>query len=531
MKTIEIDARTYHQPETTDELKGLLEQAVAAKQKIAVRGSGHSFPLVKTNEGEADCLFIMLTYLNRITAFDHEKGIVTVQAGCHIGKDPNDETSTYENSLVYQLDPFVEEKSGLLGLWGKTNRPRSQAPGWALPDMGGISHQTMGGFMATGSSGGSTQFAFEDVITSVDIMHYDGSQVVTSTFTRPTDKTKFDTDPFFATAFVNLGLMGIVTSITIQCVPAFDINIVETTSHYEQCEIDLFGTTGDPTKSLQAFLQQSDYAYSRFLWWPQKDIQLIDLWKAQRTDTIAKSYKPYSEVPGIKVLTQLLTDAMWSLVGNWPSWLVSLYGLFGHDKQTIEEIKEFAAGKNAFFLKQLLKLIQPPGTQNFNDVWWNSLPMDNGVSDNLIPVWFTELWISIDQTETVMKDLKTFFESDPENAGTFSTEVYAARSSDFWLSPAYKTDVVRIDVFWFGHNAGHPQDYYQRFWTHLAPYNYRPHWAKYLPAGNSAQGVDYLSNPKIYPKWNDWLAQRAKMDPENLFLTDYWKGQLFPLAV
>ena len=232
MKTIEIHGRTYHQPEWLDELKGLLEQAVAAKQKIAVRGSGHSFPLVGTNEENANYLFILLTYLNKVTSFDHDSGLVTVQAGCHIGKDPNDETSTYENSLVYQLDPFVEEKSGLLGLWGKTNRPRSQAPGWALPDMGGISHQTMGGFMATGSSGGSTQFAFEDVITSVDIMHHDGSQVLTTTFTRPTNPTQLelDTNPFFATTFVNLGLMGIVTSVTIQCVRAYDINIVETTS-------------------------------------------------------------------------------------------------------------------------------------------------------------------------------------------------------------------------------------------------------------------------------------------------------------
>ena len=29
-----------------------------------------------------------------------------------------------------------------------------------------------------------------------------------------------------------------------------------------------------------------------------------------------------------------------------------------------------------------------------------------------------------------------------------------------------------------------------------------------------------------YPKWDAWRAARERMDPGNVFLTDYWKTHL-----
>lgn len=92
--------------------------------------------------------------------------------------------------------------------------------------------------------------------------------------------------------------------------------------------------------------------------------------------------------------------------------------------------------------------------------------MDNQMSDKLMPVWFTELWIDIHQSEEIMNTIDL----------SFSCEICAAKRNHFWLSPSYQQDVIRIDIFWFGHNQGDPATFYQSFWDLLAPYNYRPHW-------------------------------------------------------
>ena len=123
-----------------------------------------------------------------------------------------------------------------------------------------------------------------------------------------------------------------------------------------------------------------------------------------------------------------------------------------------------------------------------------------------------------------MQDLKAFYGEDPSNAGTFSCEIYAAQSNNFWLSPSYSTDVIRIDVFWFGNNIGNPADYFSKFWERLAKFNFRPHWGKYLPDAKSTLGVEYLKS--LYPKWQDWKDLRHSMDPGEIFVNDYWRDHL-----
>ena len=143
------------------------------------------------------------------------------------------------------------------------------------------------------------------------------------------------------------------------------------------------------------------------------------------------------------------------------------------------------------------------------------------MSDRLIPVKFTELWIPVDQSAAVMTALRGFYNERTKHTGAFSCEVYCAKKSNFWMSPSYLTDVIRIDVFWWGNNLGNPSDFYQPFWELLAPFNYRCHWGKYMPAANSSLGNAYMQ--KQYPKWDDFLALREQMDPHQVFVNDYWK--------
>ncbi|HYH99371.1 D-arabinono-1,4-lactone oxidase [Hyalangium sp.] len=169
----------------------------------------------------------------------------------------------------------------------------------------------------------------------------------------------------------------------------------------------------------------------------------------------------------------------------------------------------------------------PTGKQTFWDSWYSSLPMDNDVSDFLMPTEFTELWIPIEKTQAVMNTLHDFYRKGGLGAtGSFSCEIYAAKANDLWLSPAYKQDVLRVDVFWF-HDLFRDENalkaFYQQYWDLLANYSFRPHWAKYLPGDNY---LDPGFLPTLYPMYKPFLALREQMDPKQIFVTDYWRQAL-----
>jgi D-arabinono-1,4-lactone oxidase len=314
---------------------------------------------------------------------------------------------------------------------------------------------------------------------------------------------------------------------------------------------------------MQAFLQQTEY--TRLMWWPQenhanpdKDLSRMVVWQAKRTDkngalAYAKhaydlkgtqppidGLKPYEEVPyvfGSPDPANIAANLIYTAIGQWPNWLQKLLA----DKPTEYEIVKTLIETNygSMIFPTIMDLFVPvdtptnanKGPQLFADLWYTGLPMDNQMSDKLMPVWFTELWIDINQSEKVMDTLKKYYDSQPITIDlSFSCEIYAAKQNQFWLSPSYQMDVIRIDVFWFANNQGDPAKFYQSFWDLLAPFNFRPHWGKYIPdTVNNVQGVKYLSGN--YPKWTNWMDLRNVMDPQQVFVNDYWRSKLgIPIA-
>ena len=115
-------------------------------------------------------------------------------------------------------------------------------------------------------------------------------------------------------------------------------------------------------------------------------------------------------------------------------------------------------------------------------------------------------------------------------AGNFATEIYGAKESPFWLSMSYGHDVVRVDPYWYHYNKGDIRNYYTHFWNALLDLpGARLHWGKYLPnsgqqCGQTTFNLAYLK--KAYPKMGDWLALREKHDPDQVFVTEYWRSIL-----
>ncbi len=163
--------------------------------------------------------------------------------------------------------------------------------------------------------------------------------------------------------------------------------------------------------------------------------------------------------------------------------------------------------------------------------------MDNAADDILMGTEFTEIWIPLQYTEEVMKSLDEMFTKVGYPAtGFYSTELYAGYKSSSWMSPAYtdgkdiyKDGTIRVDVFWYINNAGSPNardGYYQQFWDLFQGKNipFRLHWGKFVPDYDFEQWAEYYR--ANLPRFDDFMALRAKRDPKNIFFTDYWRLRL-----
>jgi FAD/FMN-containing dehydrogenase len=99
----------------------------------------------------------------------------------------------------------------------------------------------------------------------------------------------------------------------------------------------------------------------------------------------------------------------------------------------------------------------------------------------------------------------------------FPIEFRYVKGDDIWLSPFYARDSVSISIHQF-----YKQDY-QAIFDLVEPilqkYQGRPHWGK-------LHSMTAVSLRDLYPKWDDFMALRQQLDPQQKWLNPYLK-QLF----
>jgi D-arabinono-1,4-lactone oxidase len=562
--TISPGADGLYHPSSEAEIIALVQYADAEGIQIRVRGAVHSMArAIYTDAGVGDPpvpnmvsvqappsgphLNLMFDQYRRLTWVDASQGIVEVEAGLNLGWDPYDpsHTSTLENSLLYQA-------------WMQ---------GWTLRDLGGITHQTVSGFLSTGSSGGSLQYRLDENLLAFRLIDAHGQA---RWIARAQDPDLFEA------VGVSMGLLGIISQVRLRLTPAFIIagQEITTPTAMEECPIDLFGPGRDGKPSMQTFLEQTPY--TRLLWWPQQGVDRVVIWQASpQTPSSPFDPVPYTAFGAHPELTELAGSFFYTLIGNLddlsqvprklePNFaqlqeavdlVLARMDLGASVSEAIATVvarcTEGAADLVTWlltpfapllrrelptYLPHVIDLFQPLTGQDppntFQDYSWRSLPMDNAADDILLGTAFTELWIPLSQTTAVMQALKQHFDAGGLAAtGSYATEIYAAPASDFWLSPAYKEPVIRVDIFWFSKNAGDPTvqgGFYDQFWQLLKPFGFRLHWGKGLPEYDYAAWAEFFH--QHLPRLKDFLALRAEMDPQGLFLTDYWKRHLYGIT-
>jgi hypothetical protein len=179
--------------------------------------------------------------------------------------------------------------------------------------------------------------------------------------------------------------------------------------------------------------------------------------------------------------------------------------------------------------------------QSFRDWAWRGLPMDNQANDVLVPTEFTELWVPLARTGLAVRLLNHYLTEPGDDreayrrTGLYAWELYAAKPTRFWMGASHTTGddewkdgVLRIDVYWFGANRGDPATtFYPPLWELFRDNGipFRLHWGKFQPVyeRGDRHWVDFFATH--YPRWDDFLQLRARRDPNNIFLTSYWRDR------
>ncbi len=562
--TIAIGEDGFYHPASEQEIVELVVHARDNGLSLRVRGAAHSVAHAIYTDPHDDLanvvddeqapsgpnLNLMLDRYGAWEVADEAGKLVVCDAGIHLGGDPSDPTGA-----------AIDHTSGLL--WQLWDRQK-----WMLAATGGISHQTVSGFTATASSGGSLTYSANDDLVAFRLIDGNGDIHDISRGANPDE---------FAAMCPNLGLLGVVSKITLRCVDTFDIAGRETIATREDCAIDLFGDGDADRPSLQQFL--SDREYARVEWWPQRGCERFAVWEARRTPAGTGPTTPYQEFTSHPALAQFAISLVFTLLGNLPhldrarprldklfagvreQWSADArsagLGEFGDrlaellaaiargtTKLMFAAVSLFAEGLwdrlDRYFPKLVDTFVGLSGDhpQEFTDRAWHGLPMDNEASDTALPMAFTELWFPLPRAKDVMNLLSDWFAAEPDNRAAYDRtginawELYAAKPSSFWLHPGYSTGAddwkdgaFRVDVYWFAANERSPaHTFFELVWQHVrdAGIPFRLHWGKYQPV--MADDPTWRDELKAqYPKWDDFLARRATLDPNGTFLSSYWR--------
>lgn len=469
----------YHHPRGEDEVASIVRAASRTGTALRVRGAAHSVREMYETDlrrrgFERGGLDVCLDRIADV-AIDADRREVAAGAGVHFGRDPRDPTgrAVETASLCHQLD----------------------ARGLALPVLGGVSQQTVAGFFATGSEGGSIAHALSSQLVGMTLV--DGTGAVRE-LTRERD------GDLFLAAGTSLGLLGVVTRVRLRVVPRFDVEGSEQTHDAAEAEVDLLARD---RRGLAPFLREHEYA--RLLWWPQPGVDRLVVWKAARATGEAPSvpYRPFPTVLGSTRPMQAAAGAALHAIDR------ALAAGPRSVRAALGEVLPLA-------YRAFVPMDDAP--RRFRDAWHRAIPLDDEMDERLLPTAFTELWVPLDAAPEAMRRLREHYALGGIAAtSTFATELYAAPSSPFWMHPGHGRDSLRVNAFWFGRNAGDPRRFFDALHDALGDLEPRLHWGKHL-----SSRPDPARLRARYPRWDDFLRVRAELDPNQVFVNDYLRAHL-----
>jgi len=418
-------------PRSEAEISAAVKDAASAGLRVRALGSGHSFTAVAATSGVA----LDLSQWIGITAADTGTGLVTVRSG------------TTLRALNAEL--------GGLGL--------------AMANLGDIDAQTLAGALSTGTHGtGARLGGLATQVESLELVLADGSVVSCSATSRP---------ELFAAARIGLGALGVITSVTLRCVPSFTLLADERPVLVEEVleQFDALADTND---------------HFEFYWFPYGRKALVK--RNNRISPGGSAARPAGPRHAGDSRTM-------------PGW---------------RRFWEFEVMENAAFgtlcrigraRPRLIPALNRFSSAALSSRSYADLSHRVFVTPRRVRFAESEYAVPRESLGHVIAELRRAVPRLPDPV-MFPVEVRVAAADDIWLSTAYGRESAYVAIHQY---AGLPyRAYFDRFESIVAEVAGRPHWGK-------LHSLDAGRLRPLYPRFDDFRQVRAEVDPEARFGNSY----------
>ncbi|MDJ0734074.1 MAG: D-arabinono-1,4-lactone oxidase [Nostocaceae cyanobacterium] len=416
---------TVAHPTTEEEIIQIIQEAAQQNLKVRTIGSLHSAAPIPATDGV--CI-VLDKYKNLVNI---EGSLVTVQAGMKI----------------WELNEILAEHN------------------LALPTLGTIAQQTVSGAISTGTHGGSLYYkSLSGYVQTLRLIRADGSILEVD-----------NSQDIFNAVVISMGLLGIISTVTFKCVPAFSL---------QSQVISL---------SMDTFIQQFDDI--------NRDNKYVDIRYSPITDKVQivlinPTEKPIKQNGGwYPVKTTKLERRITDFINKFAQRLFENYKLNWLQRWCIQQYDQTVYSS-------------PFGRSDFVLTHFDSTSVDittNEEPDDFQPVGDMEIAIPYSQACAALNCIRNHFHKT-QKYPTMHIHIRCTAADNFWLSPAYNQAICWLEFWEYPHNG----KFFQEMLELLKPFNFRCHWGKQI-------AVDQKYLKQQYEKWHDFIHIRQQWDTNGIF--------------
>ena len=412
-------------PSSDAELAAVVKATASRGRTVKVVGSGHSFTACALTNG----VQVVLDQYKKVTAIDPVACTVTAQAG----------------ATIAELNKLLDGR------------------GMAMPNLGDIAYQTISGAISTSTHGtGAKLTGIAAQVIGLDLVTGDGSIASCSA----TEEKEI-----FEAARVGVGVLGALSTVTLQCVPAFRLHAVE-----EPIRVD--------TVLAEINERVDGNEHFEFFWVPHTG------WALTKTNN--------------------RTD---DPVGGQSRWD------FIRDKILLENIAFGVVTKLGRYrpsaIPRLSKMVPSSGRSEYVKSSYQIF-----ASPRWVKFYEMEYAIPRQHVADALNGVRALIDDNNMKIG-FPVEVRFTAPDDIPLSTASGRESAYIAVHVAKGMDYEP--YFRGVEDVMNKYEGRPHWGKL-----NFQTADVLKTR--YAKWDQFQKVRTRLDPGGVFRNDYTDRVLGPIG-
>ncbi|MCD9155192.1 D-arabinono-1,4-lactone oxidase [Aeromicrobium duanguangcaii] len=405
-------------PASTDEVVAFVRE----HPQVKAVGAGHSFTPIAATDGA----LLRLDAMSRILHADTTTGLVRVQAGISL------------HDLNRRLD----------------------ALGLALPNLGDVDPQSVAGATSTGTHGtGARLFGIARAVAALQLVTAEGEVLEID---RGHD--------MFDAARVGLGALGIVTEVTLQCVPAFLL-------HAREEPMALSAVLTD----LDQLVDGNDHF--EFYFFPHTDRALTKRNNRVPEGTPRAPLSRWRHTLDDEFLSNTVYERIQRIASRRPALIPRINALSG----SVLGAREYTDTSHEVFIS--------PRRVRFRE---------------------SEFALPRAAAADAIAEMQRWYARTDQYV-SFPVEVRFTAADDIWMSTGFERDTVYIAVHQF--HRTDPTSYFAAMQDIFIAHEGRPHWGKMHTLGS-----DHFR--KVYPRFDDFLGVRDRLDPGRKFANDYLRQVL-----